>query len=506
MENTQVPDKKLGPIALALKEARENFDLSPHVIGPKSFKQKEFTDSDAKITVFGGAAGAGKSYLGVMDFMKYIHDPNFRGVMTRRTTPQIKGPGGLLEKATDLFKLVDPKVKWKDKDGKFVFSSGAVIFLRHFEQESDKDSFQGWEVSKFLVDEGQQFTEGMVTYLISRMRNPKCSVVPHMKITCNPDYNSFLRKWIEWWLDPDTGIPIPERSGVTRWFVRKGGKMFWGDTKEECIALHGNPSLAPDDEDQVKPISFKFIAANCFDNPILMLNAPEYVANLEALPRVEREKLLDGSWHAREEGAGYFTRDWCQIVPHPPLRVLKRVRAWDISGSIESETNRNPDWTAGVLMSRTKEGLFTVEDVVRERRLFGGVFDLILETAKQDGQDVEIQIPCDPGAAGKAYAAQLIRDLADHGFHARPKTTNKSKVTRFAPFVSVAETKSVQVVAGDWNEDYFDELERFDGSKAIKDDQVDATSDAFNALSLGSLIIPDFLPPDMTQSNKFKLN
>jgi len=46
------------------------FDLDPNVIGPKSKKQYDFMHSEADITVFGGAAGAGKSYLGVMDFIK----------------------------------------------------------------------------------------------------------------------------------------------------------------------------------------------------------------------------------------------------------------------------------------------------------------------------------------------------------------------------------------------------------------------------------------------------
>lgn len=121
------------------------FDLDPNIIGPKSKKQYDFmaTHGQANITVFGGAAGAGKSYLGVMDFLKYVHLKTFRGLITRRTTPQLKGPGGIHDTCDKLFKLADPKVRWKDKDGKFVFSSGAEVFLRHFEMLSSKDNFQG---------------------------------------------------------------------------------------------------------------------------------------------------------------------------------------------------------------------------------------------------------------------------------------------------------------------------------------------------------------------------
>lgn len=465
-----------------------------NVIGPKSEKQRQFVQSDAHVTVFGGAAGAGKSYLGVMDFLKYIHLPKFRGLITRRTTPQLKGPGGILDNALDLYKKFDPKVRWKDKDGKFVFSSGAEVYLRHFENLAAKDNFQGSEINEFLVDEGQQFEEEMVVYLMSRMRNPKCpEVMPHMKITCNPDYDSFLRTWIEWYLDPETGIPIPERSGIKRWFITLDGKKVFADTREELIEKYGERSY---------PLSFRFIAANVYDNPVLVERNPDYVAMLESLGRVEKARLLYGSWYARAESAGYFKKEWVEEVPLAPLVAIQRCRAWDISGTLPSDTNPNPDWTAGVLMSKDRNSLYYVEDVVRDRRRHGGVFDLILETARRDGAETTILIPCDPGAAGKAYAAQLVRELAEHGFVARIKQTNKSKVTRFAPFAAVAEAGGVRLVRGEWNEAYISELERFDGSRNIKDDQVDATSDAFHHLAT-NIHIPDFMPPDMKQENPF---
>lgn len=345
----------------------------------------------------------------------------------------------------------------------------------------------------------------MVTYLMSRMRNPQCpEVKPHMKITCNPLYTSFLRHWLEWWLDPETGIPIPERDGKIRWFVRDDDKMMWASSKEECIRLYGKPDLPDDHLKQVKPISFKFISANVYDNPVLCAIDPAYVGLLEGLGRVEKARLLHGSWLVREESSGYFKSDWLAEIPLRPISAIKRVRAWDISGTLPSDMNPNPDWTAGVLMSKDKNSIYTVEDVRRDRRRHGGVFDLMLETAKEDGDDVQIIIPCDPGAAGKAYAAQLIRDLAAYGFYARMKQTNKSKVTRFAPFAAVAESGGVQMVTGDWNTEYLSELERFDGSRNIKDDQVDATSDAFHALAT-DIHIPDFIVPEMTQLNKFKL-
>ncbi|AIW01755.1 terminase large subunit [Pseudomonas phage vB_PaeM_PS24] len=466
--------------------------MTKTVIGPKSPKQEAFINSTANITVFGGAAGAGKSYLGVMDFLKHVKYPMFRGLITRRTTPQIKGPGGILDNCLQLYKQFDKNVKWKDKDGKFVFSSGAEIHLRHFAHIDDKDNYQGLEINEFLVDEGQQYTLEMLLYLMSRMRGPKCpEVEPHMKITCNPDYNSPLRKWLTWYLDPETGIPIPERDGITRFFTIQNGDMEFADTAEELIEKYNLKS---------PPLTFKFISANVYDNPVVMEINPQYVAWLEGLNRVEKLRLLHGSWFAREEASGYFKREWTPIIPLRPTDTVRQVRAWDISGTLPSDSNKEPDWTAGVLMSKGRSTLYTIEDVVRDRRRIGGVFELILETARHDGADTTILIPRDPGAAGQHLAWDFVRRLAEHGFHARTRPTNKSKVTRFGPFASMAEAGGVQVVEGPWNEAYLTELEVFDGSRNVKDDQVDATSDAYTYLA-SDIHIPNFIPPDLTRPN-----
>ena len=484
----------------------DNLDYDDSVIGPKSKKQEIFLNSDADITVFGGAAGAGKSFLGVMDFLQHIQYPTFRGMITRRTTPQLKGPGGILDNAMGLYSKVDPGVKWREKDGYFAFTSGARVYLRHFESLAAKDNFQGTENSLILVDEGQQYEEEMVKYLMSRMRNPKCpEVKPRMKITCNPDYNSFLRLWLEWYLDPDTGVPLPERDCVTRWFVVSDGNLQWADSREEAIERYGKTDLPSDHPRQVKPLSFKFVSANVYDNPVLMKHNPEYVAWLEGLGRVEKSRLLHGSWHAKEESSGYFQRDWVEIVKMPSLYAVKRVRAWDLAASLPSDKNPNPDYTVGILMSKDRSGTYCVEDMVKGRWRPGGVVDVILETARRDGEFVTILIPQDPGQAGRAYATDLVRQIIEAGFTARIRPTNKSKVQRFAPFSALAEAGGVRVVEDKWNEEYLEELERFDGSRSVKDDAVDATADSFSYLA-SDIHIPDFTLPDMSTANPFKMD
>ena len=108
-----------------------------------------------------------------------------------------------------------------------------------------------------------------------------------LRATCNPDPDSFLRHFMEWWIDDDTGLAIPERSGVVRHFARDGNDVIWGDTSEEVLAKH------PDPEAETK--SFTFIRGQITDNPIGLKANPGYIASLKNLPLIDRRRLLEGA-------------------------------------------------------------------------------------------------------------------------------------------------------------------------------------------------------------------
>ena len=187
---------------------------------------------------------------------------------------------------------------------------------------------------------------------------------------------------------------------------------------------------------------------------------------------------------------------------HPNGRARKRVRSWDFAFTKPSEQNPNPDWTAGVLVSKDDSKVYTVEDVVRMRERVHDVEKLIFETAFRDGRGVTITIPLDPAAAAGAYAKDLQRKLADMGFSCRLVKPVKSKITRFAPFSSIAQAGFVQIVEASWNKEFYDELERFDGKKKKKDDQVDCCSDAMLVLNR-ELDVPIFSIPEFIRENNF---
>lgn len=103
---------------------------------------------------------------------------------------------------------------------------------------------------------------------------------------------------------------------------------------------------------------------------------------------------------------------------------------------------------------------------------------MVKNTASEDGYNTRIQLAQDPGSAGKAQVKDMSQMLV--GFDVRSAPVTGDKITRFNPFSAQAEAGNVKVLRGHWNESWFSCLEGF--PEATHDDDVDSTSEAFNAL------------------------
>lgn len=470
------------------------------VIAPQEGRQEDFLNSTSDITFFGGAAGSGKSHALLMDCLQYIDDPDFYAVYFRQNTTQLDG--SLWPAAKAMWAPFGIKIQEKEK--LITFPSGARIKFSFLELEKHADRHQGIEYSGIYFDEFTHFSFYQFNYLRSRMRS-KARNKSFMKCSMNPDIDHFVFKWVEPYLrqqdsfdehgevieSEKAGTADPALNGLTRYFIISGTDIYhdWDYDALKKKFPRKNPK------------SYTFIAGTIDDNPILDEIEPDYRETLESLTPVEMQRLRYGNWFARPEGSGYFQRDWCEMVTQPP-RSATRVRSWDLASTLPSDINPDPDWTAGVMMSKCKDGYYYIEDVVRFRDRPATVEATIYDTAKFDGDDVAVNVPQDPGSAGKSQSLQLIRGLSEQGNYARAKPTNKNKVTRFAPFSAAAEAGLVKIVIGSWNDIFFSELEAFIGDDKGKDDQVDATSDSFITLA-EKKHVPSFTPHSLKQSNQF---
>ena len=299
---------------------------------------------------------------------------------------------------------------------------------------------------------------------------------------CNPDADSWVARLIAWWIDQNTGFAIPERSGVLRWFVRMGDAMVWGDSREEAIEKSGLPP------GEAQPKSLTFIASKLSDNPALTEKNPDYRANLMALGRVERARLLDGNWKIRPAAGLYFKRREATKLKAKPTDVTAWIRHWDLAATAPGEgAASDPNWTAGVLLGLRAGGRIVIADVIHERLNSFGVRGLVSRTAKADGLGVIVGLNQDPGQAGKDQASSYASMLA--GFRIKIAIERGDKVLRADPFAAQWQAGNVDIVEGQWNEDFLAELEGFPDAK--HDDQVDATVDGWKILTT-----PDEIPPE----------
>lgn len=452
-------------------------------IKPQPGPQEQFLKCDADVSFYGGAAGGGKSFALLLEPLYDVHNPEFGGVIFRRTTKQVTAEGGLWDTATDLYSMIGAKPN--NADLFFRFPSGAKVTFSHLEHEKNRLDWQGSQIPFIGFDEITHFTWKQFIYMLSRNRSVS-GARSRIRGTLNPDPDHWARRFVDWWIDKD-GFAIKEKSGVLRYFIVRGDDIIWGETKEEIRKKY------PDSI----PKSFTFIASSLSDNKILMQADPNYLANLQALPRVERAQLLDGNWNVRATSGSYFKRSDVEIIEAAPV-LRKVVRAWDQAGTDKKDAS-DPDWTAGVKMGRCKEGFFYVLGVERFQEDSAVVDGKIKNIATQDGESVFIRLAQDPGQAGKAQARSQTKSLA--GYTVRAKRVTGSKEVRAKPFAAQWQAGNVKVLRGDWNEDFFRELENFPDPKT-HDDQVDAASDAFDELINGSFD-PDIIDPSSTGESFF---
>lgn len=413
----------------------------------------------------------------LMEATRYIFNTRgFGSVIFRRTTKEVRGEGGLWDTSMQLYPGMGGKARESDLEWRFRPHNNRISFA-HLEHDSDRHSWQGAQVPMLGFDQAEAFTGTMFWHMFSRNRTT-CGIRPYTRMTANPDPDCFLIPLIEWWLTPD-GYPDMEKSGVPRWFVRAGDDLIWGESLEEARRNAVNAGV--EEAETTLPTSFTFIPAMPDDNVIGMELDPGYISKLNALPRVERERLRKGNWKIRPAAGDYFQRAWCEMVDACPERVKRRVRAWDLASTKPSGQNPDPDWSVGVRMSRTEDDNVVIESAIRRRGTPGEIEQLVLRVAEEDGVGTEIFLAQDPGQAGKAQCEDLARKLS--AYRVRYVRETGDKATRFGPFSSKAEHGGVKIVRGPWNGPYLDELENFPPqTRSGHDDDADATSSAYNFL------------------------
>lgn len=181
-----------------------------------------------------------------------------------------------------------------------------------------------------------------------------------------------------------------------------------------------------------------------------------------------------------------FKKEWFEIIKQLPAGRAEWVRGWDLAGT-EAKKSKMAAYTAGVLLGKYPNGVLVVADVRRGQLDAGDAERLLVNTAAQDAQWVRevagggtyaVDIPQDPGQAGKYQVRNYVTKLAGHTVYWSPETG--SKEVRADPAAAQAKIGNIKVLVGQWNMAFLEEAGSF--PKGAFKDQIDALSRAFGRL------------------------
>lgn len=243
-------------------------------------------------SLYGGAAGGGKSDAMLVEAIRQVGNPHYRGIVFRDTVPQLEA---LMSRSEELYPKAFPKAKFNENKKVWKFSSGAKMFFGYMQRDQDRFNYQGKPYDFIGFDELTHFSYLQYQYMKSRNRPNGPGTRVYIRATANPDGKGMG------WVKSRFVTPAPPMTTI------------WEDVKVTM----------PDGTEKVMRRDRIFVPAAVFDNQALLANDPNYLATLASLPEAEKKALLYGSWDAftgqvftewRDDPEHYQDRLWTHVI------------------------------------------------------------------------------------------------------------------------------------------------------------------------------------------------
>ena len=292
---------------------------------PSPGPQTQAYFSKADVLLFGGSPGGGKTAL----LLGLAFNEHKRSLILRRQYTDISA---ITDEAIKIhgsrkgFNGSPPPSLRVAKDQLIEFGAAMRI--------GDEFHWQGNPHDGLFFDEGTQFSEVQVRFLMGWLRSTNPKQRKRVVIATNPPLTSegvWVLEMFAPWLNPTH--PNPAREGELRWFVTdEHGKDTEVDSPE--------PTLVG--EKLVHPLSRTYIHSTVDDNPFLA--GTDYQKVLDAMVEPYRSLLLGGFQAAfRDAPTQCIPTDWIRQAqkrwaPNPPIGVPQCAIAADVAQGGDDET------------------------------------------------------------------------------------------------------------------------------------------------------------------------
>jgi phage terminase large subunit len=251
---------------------------------------KLLMDQSTNEVLYGGSAGAGKSWLGCLWISTLcLQYPGIRCLIGRTVLQQLKLTtlNTLFETLGSMGLKSGEHYTYNGQSNTITFTNKSEIILKDLQyQPSDPnfDSLGGLELTAVFVDEAAQISQLAYNILKSRLRFKlnEYNLTPKILMTCNPG-----QVWLK--------------------------KVFYIPFIQETL-----------------PSNMAFVPALPLDNPHLPAS---YIEMLKGLPPQQRKRLLEGDWNYMDESDNLFDFDSIStsVFRSVPQGTSKRYISVDVA-------------------------------------------------------------------------------------------------------------------------------------------------------------------------------
>lgn len=273
---------------------------------PQSVPQWRAFLSRADELFYGGAAGGGKTDLG----LGLAFSAHRRATFFRREYTQLSD---VVDRGDEIAAAYGVRFNHQRRRWEF---GGRFVELGAIDHPHDLKKYQGRPRDLYVFDEVSYFLREWVRFITAWLRSTDPDQRTRVLLLGNPPITpegEWIIEEFAPWLDEKH--PNPARPGELRWFVVMDQKSVEVDGPE--LVLHKGEEL--------KPRSRTFIPAFLDDNPYL--RDTEYRAVLQSLPGVLQQKLLDGKFNV--------------VTPDDPWQAIPT--AWVDAAMERSRQGKRPD-------------------------------------------------------------------------------------------------------------------------------------------------------------------